>query len=99
VVGEAKIIEDKQEVLGELASPEFDPEKYVILEKQLPDPLALNSSTLFKEADITYYSPNIIRLSVDIEQPGMLVLSEVWQPGWIATDNNITTEIYTADYM
>jgi len=38
-------------------------------------------------AEITRYSPNSIDVNVTTEEPGYLILSEVYYPGWSARDN------------
>jgi hypothetical protein len=38
-------------------------------------------------AEITYFSANHIELETQISQPGWLVLSEIWYPGWQASVN------------
>ncbi len=39
-------------------------------------------------ARITHYSANRIEVETEISQPGWLVLSEIWYPGWQATVND-----------
>ena len=43
--------------------------------------------------DIQRYSPNEIRLRVEMDQPGLLVLSDAWFPGWQCNVNGERTEI------
>jgi uncharacterized membrane protein YfhO len=38
-------------------------------------------------ARIATYTPNRIVVEADVPKPGLLVLSEVWYPGWRALDN------------
>ena len=38
----------------------------------------------YQEAEITDYRANRLTVEVTLEQPGFLVLSEVWYPGWHA---------------
>lgn len=40
-----------------------------------------------QEANITYYSPNEIKISSKNDSPAFLVLSEIYYPGWKAYDN------------
>ena len=39
----------------------------------------------FQEAEVTAYAPNRVEVSVRLDDPGFLVLSDVWYPGWTAT--------------
>lgn len=41
----------------------------------------------FQEIKIDKYSPNQIKLHTSLPQQGLLVLSEIWYPGWRAFDN------------
>jgi hypothetical protein len=40
----------------------------------------------FKKAQIIEYHANRIKVKVDLDEPGLLVLSEIWYPGWKAID-------------
>ena len=90
VAGGGKTLED-------MAKEDFDPTETIILEKDVGVPL--NNQGAYKQADIAYYSPNEIRVQVYMDNPGFLVLSENYYPGWTATDNGRETEIYRADYI
>jgi hypothetical protein len=36
---------------------------------------------------VNYYSPDLIEIETEIAEPGWLVVSEIWYPGWQATVN------------
>jgi len=96
IIPNAKVLTLEQEIFDELKSDSFNPKQYIILEE---DPnVPLNNTSAYKEVGITYYSPNKITVSTNLENPGFLVLSEVWYPGWKAYDNNQELEIYKTDY-
>jgi len=44
-------------------------------------------------AGIEHYSPNTILVNVTTTEPGYLILSEVWYPGWTAMDNGRATTV------
>ncbi len=99
VVGNALISEDP---LSELKS--FNPQEEVILEKSeleiISDfGLQLNNDQGFKEAEITYYSPNKIIVNVDMDSSGYLILGDTWYPGWEAYDNGEEIFIFKANYV
>ncbi|MBI2559311.1 YfhO family protein [Candidatus Woesearchaeota archaeon] len=96
VVPSAAVL-DRNNILAELKKPSFKSRGLVLLEKSPNKPLANQGG--YKEANITFYSPNKISVSVDTDYPGFLVLSEVWYPGWKALDNGKETEIYRANYI
>jgi len=96
VVPNAKVLSSEQEIFDELRSNSFNSKQYIILEE---DPnVSLNNPSTYKEANISYYSPNKITVSVNLENSGFLVLSEVWYPGWKAYDNGKEVKIYKTDY-
>ncbi len=95
VVGQVKVISDDEKVLSELAL--FDPKELAILEEK-PD-WTLDAPSLFQEAEVTFYSPNKIGIQADLSTPGLLVLSELWYPGWRAYDNSRDVKIHRADYV
>jgi hypothetical protein len=45
-------------------------------------------------ASISTYTPNRIVVETDLQHPGLLVLSEVWYPGWQARDGGRELPIY-----
>ena len=91
------IVLSKNNVLDKLKSKNFDPKNKVILQKN-PNK-KLNNSSSYKEVKIIYRDPNKIKLNTTLENPGFLVLSEVFYPGWRAYDDNKETEIYKANYI
>jgi hypothetical protein len=48
-------------------------------------------------AQIVKHSPNRVVVETDLEAPGLLVLSEIWYPGWQAYDNGDPTPILRTD--
>jgi uncharacterized membrane protein YfhO len=48
---------------------------------------------------VTFYSPNRIVVQANLDAPGLLVLSELWYPGWRAYDNSREVKIHRADYL
>lgn len=51
------------------------------------------------QVQITSYTPNQITVEVESKSPGLLVLSEIWYPGWRARDNGREVSIYPTDYV
>ncbi|MFB0533554.1 MAG: YfhO family protein, partial [Anaerolineae bacterium] len=59
----------------------------------------LNDPSLFQEAEVTFYSPNRIVVKANLSTPGLLVLSELWYPGWRAYDNGQEVKSHRANYV
>jgi hypothetical protein len=95
VVGRVKVISDEEEILSELTF--FDPEKLALLEEK--PAWTLDAPSLFQEAEVTFYSPNKIVVQASLSSPGLLVLSELWYPGWRAYDNGQEVKIHRANYL
>jgi hypothetical protein len=47
---------------------------------------------------LDFSNPNEIKIEVDIKIPSMMVLTEVWFPGWEAFDGNRAIKIYRVNY-
>ncbi len=91
VVGQVEAVRDEAEALARLAA--LDPRQAVLVEG---GPFLTGSAT-FQEATVLRRSPNHIEVEVNLSAPGFLVLSEVWYPGWQASDNGEPTHIYRAN--
>jgi len=96
MIPNATIILNKTDVAFTLQSPSFNIKEKIILEEHPNVPL--NNSGQFKEANITYYSPNKIIVYINSSDPGFLVLSQVWYPGWNAYDNGVKTTLFKTNY-
>lgn len=97
LVPNAITVNDKKETLNALIT-DFDPKKYVILEK-LPIGVKNNSSLNFSSIAVTKRNVNELSLKVDLKDSGFLVLSEIYFPGWNAYDNGKKIEILKANYI
>jgi len=51
----------------------------------------------FAEASVVSYAPDRILIQAVLDQPGVLVLSEVWYPGWHAQVDGRPADIFRAD--
>jgi len=102
VVPEAKVIEDEE--ARREALQVFDPRVYVILEEEPPTPeegLSRSRVGLPKVA-ITEYTINQVMLDVEMVEPGWLLLTDSYFPGWKAYDKVVEEseeelKIYRAD--
>ena len=95
VVGQVKVVSDEEKILSELAL--FDPKKSALLEEK--PGWTLDDPSLFQEAGVAFYSPNRIVVQANLSTPGLLVLSELWYPGWRAYDNGQEVKILRANYL
>jgi hypothetical protein len=61
--------------------------------------LAVTEDALPVEADVVLLTPNKIVTEVDLTAPALLVLSEMWYPGWVAYDNGQPVPILRTDFI
>lgn len=85
-----------QKAQRKLAEEDFDPGKTVILEEAL----SLGDHAPAPEQDfatIEDYTPNKVVISAETKTPGILVLTDVFYPGWKAFLDGQETKVYRVD--
>ncbi len=102
VVPKAKVIEDEE--ARQQALRGFDPREYVILEEEPPPPeggQSQESEIGSLQVTITEYTINQVMIDVDMAQPGWLLLTDSYFPGWKAYERvgegEEELQIYQAD--
>ncbi len=95
-VGSVEVLESQPAVLRRI-SDDFDPSQTAFTTYRpsadiQPDPNA--------EARITTYNANAISMEISRNEPGFMVLGEIWYPpGWTATLNGEEIEIIRTNYV
>lgn len=93
-----EVINDPTQIINRLFDPDFNPKKSVILE-EVPTNMKRESGYTDKaSAQILSYKPSEVRISVDTPEPGMLVLSDTYYPGWEASVDGKTVHIFRANF-
>lgn len=92
-VGQAHIVANHDEAWEAVRAEDFDPETTVVLESGRPVDSRPASSLSFVEYGLT-----TVTISVDTDQPGYLVLSDAFYPGWQATVDGRPEPIHRANY-
>jgi hypothetical protein len=95
VVHAAEVISDEDEVLARLSSDEFDLRRAAVVAEPLDVPLSRASDA--STAQVTAFAPNRITVEVDTADQGLLILSEVYYPGWRASVDDAPTRLIRAD--
>jgi len=95
VASRVELIEDKQQRLARLGAPDFDPRVAII---ESPLGVELGTEPVRGEVRIESYEPRRVMLSADLESPGMVVLADAWDPGWIALVNGEAAPIHRVDH-
>ncbi len=104
VVTDARVVANHAAALDAVRAPEFDPAQVVILEtadRRLPtaEPSTPLRSAQDAAVKIVGYGPNEILLDVNATGAGVLVLSEVFYPGWRAWVSDREVEVLRANYL
>jgi hypothetical protein len=93
VVYRVEVVPGQEEAMAKLLS--FDPLEMAFVEGGR----VLNGLKAIESAEIVFYSPDKITVRAELDSPGLLVLSEMWYPGWRAYDNGEEKPIYRTDYL
>jgi hypothetical protein len=99
VVNSWQWVEDSEAALATMSDPQFSPRETAVLEAG-PEPGSEPGPPVGAQdanVEIEHYSPERVELAVELESPGLLVLSDTYYPGWQARVNGDETAIYRAD--
>jgi hypothetical protein len=98
IIHHVEVIPGDEEALARLAAADFAPFAAAVLSQDIgltmPDSVASPSSVQVLER-----SPSHLALQVDPGADGLLVVSEVFYPGWRASVDGLETTIYPVDYV
>lgn len=101
VVHKAEIVPGMDEAIVRMKEEEFDPSQVAVIEADLPPAqlvaLAEGKATGDSKVEITEYRDDRVKLRVQTERPGLLVLSDTYYPGWKAYVDGEKTPIYPTD--
>jgi hypothetical protein len=86
------------QVLPKIQLGEIDPGKVALLETTAPK-LRQPDDSSAETVSIDRMSDDEIRLSVTVTERALVMLSEVWDPGWSASLDGDAVRIYRADYL
>jgi len=87
-----------EETWAILNAPDFDPARRVVLPHE-PGIALPGEDTTGSRVDIVEYTPTRLSLQADMVDNGLLVLSDVYYPGWQARVDGQSAPIYRADYL
>lgn len=102
VVNRAEYLTDKGAVLGRLTQSDFHADKAVILEENTPSgSSSVNPTDAGPLAPVLFdsYEPNYIKMHSTLTQPGWIVLTDTYYPGWKVRVDGKPGRILPADYI
>jgi len=95
IVFDARVVSDRNAALDAVRAIDFDPFQVALVEQNVAPATPTDSAF----AQIVGYGPNEIVLDVRAVGGGLLVLSEVFYPGWQAWVNDRPVEVLRANYL
>ncbi|MDO8446941.1 MAG: YfhO family protein [Deltaproteobacteria bacterium] len=98
VVHAAKVINDRDSIFREMVGPEFNPAYLAIIEEEPDIPLNKPTNVSPVPRFMEYY-PNRVIMEASLTEPGLLVLGDVYYPGWKAYVDGKETKVYRANYI
>jgi hypothetical protein len=96
LVHRVEVNTSKERPLKRLNDSDFDPEHTSIVEKKLDQPLSSPPSQT-ETADLAQYTATSLIVDVNTSGTALLVLGEIFYPGWEATVNDRITPIVRVD--
>jgi len=101
LVPETIIIKNDEEFFKVVSSQDFNPEQSVILQGGGQHPSFVGDLQIYKNrnrVENAEYGDRQVKIEVLISDPGYLVLSDVFYPGWKASIDGKEVPIYRANY-
>jgi hypothetical protein len=89
------VIDDQAARLRALAQPDFDPEAVAYAESPA-SPLAQPADG---DASIVNESPMHVTIQFNMKTPGVIVLSDTWDPGWHASVNGTESTVFRVNHV
>jgi uncharacterized membrane protein YfhO len=92
------VLEDDIAIESHMKSASFNPRRSAVLEQDAGLQLSHDSVGAAARVNITSYQSNRIVLQVESPANGVLVLSEVFYPGWRASLNGVAAPLLRANW-
>jgi hypothetical protein len=87
-----RVVKDDDAAVAEMTPLEFDPRQTAFLSDDLRLP-----ETMQGTASIRYITPTRFELEIDMQTSGLVVVSDLWDPGWRAELDGAACPIYRVD--
>ncbi|HVO75112.1 MAG TPA: YfhO family protein [Ignavibacteriaceae bacterium] len=103
-VNQAIVLSTEDSIIKELNNSSFDPRKTLIIEKNIPELTQIkeiNNNTVNNSyfTNICLYEPNLVNITIITDNPGFLVLTDTFYPGWNVYVDGKIREILPSDYL
>lgn len=95
VAHRARVVDGAERAIEAMRQPAFDPASEVVIEG---DPgLTLAGGAKRTGAAIVHYGPDEVVIRCTLGEPGILILSDIYYPGWTASVDGVPSRILKAD--
>lgn len=98
IVHASKVVKGRDSIFREMLSPDFKPATSAIIE-EAPENWLNNPAVNSPTPKFIKYSPNTITIDAYLNAPGLLVLGDVYYPGWKAFVDGSEAKIYKTNYV
>jgi hypothetical protein len=98
IVHDAWIIKDREAIFRAMARPGFNPTSSAIIDEAI-DSLPNNPNLQSPVPRVVEHSSRKVFIEADLKEPGLLVLGDVYYPGWKAFVDGKESRIYRANYV
>jgi hypothetical protein len=101
VVGAVRVVRDGDAALGAVTAPGFDPRRDAVAEHPiagLPSSSPLGLGTV-GAARLTHYGPERLTVRARAATPALVIVNDVFYPGWKATVDGRPAPIEQVDYL
>lgn len=92
VAQSVRVVKDDAEALRLMADPEFNPRAAVLMFERPDVPDAMRGT-----ASIRYETPTRVHLDVNMETDGIVVISDLWDGGWLTELDGVPCPIHRVD--
>ncbi|CAG0934592.1 hypothetical protein TFLX_03566 [Thermoflexales bacterium] len=89
IMHEVQVQSDRAAIYTALAAPDFNPRRVAYVQT----PIEVAENQAIEPVSVTRFDPDRVELSVEVVTAGLLVLSEVNYPGWIARVNGVEAPV------
>ncbi len=84
-----------EETLALLGQANFNPRQVALVDRRLPDA----GREVTGEAQITVDKPETVHLRTRLSQPGVVVLADLWMPGWKAYHDGVEIPLLRVNHV
>ena len=98
-VANALEIPNAEAILDRMSQPRFHSRNFVLLERERGSLTRSNRPPGSSHVEIEAPDSDTLRIDVWSDQPGYVVLTDTWYPGWEATVNGETVPIHRANFL